>query len=36
MAMAAQASPSPQQVAILQDGFERLTRLWAAAKSGLF
>jgi hypothetical protein len=36
LATAAQASPSPQQVAILQDGFERLTRLWAAAKSGLF
>lgn len=33
---AAQASPSPQQVEILQDGFERLTRLWAAARSGLF
>lgn len=33
---AAQASPSPQQVEMLQDGFERLTRLWAAAKSGLF
>jgi hypothetical protein len=32
----ARASPSPQQVEILQDGFERLTRLWAAAKSGLF
>jgi hypothetical protein len=30
------ASPSPQQVELLQDGFERLTRLWAAAKSGLF
>jgi hypothetical protein len=30
------ASPSPQQVEILQDGFDRLTRLWAAAKSGLF
>jgi hypothetical protein len=29
-------SPSPQQVEILQDGFDRLTRLWAAAKSGLF
>ena len=29
-------TPSPQQVEILQDGFERLTRLWAAAKSGLF
>ena len=33
---AAEATPSPQQVEILQDGFERLTRLWAAAKSGLF
>jgi hypothetical protein len=30
------ASPSPQQVEILQDGFDRLMRLWAAAKSGLF
>ena len=30
------ASPSPQQVELLQDGFERLMRLWAAAKSGLF
>ena len=30
------ATPSPQQVELLQDGFERLTRLWAAAKSGLF
>lgn len=30
------ASPSPQQVELLQDGFERLNRLWAAAKSGLF
>jgi hypothetical protein len=30
------ASASPQQVELLQDGFERLTRLWAAAKSGLF
>jgi hypothetical protein len=29
-------SPSPQQVEILQDGFDRLLRLWAAAKSGLF
>ena len=36
MEAAAEASPSPQQVEILQDGFERLTRLWAAAKSGLF
>jgi hypothetical protein len=31
-----QVSPSPQQVEVLQDGFDRLTRLWAAAKSGLF
>jgi hypothetical protein len=30
------ATPSPQQVEILQDGFDRLLRLWAAAKSGLF
>jgi hypothetical protein len=30
------ASPSPQQAEILQDGFDRLTRLWQAAKSGLF
>ena len=29
------ASPSPQQVEILQDGFDRLTKLWSAAKSGL-
>jgi hypothetical protein len=34
--VAAQASPSPQQIEILQDGFDRLIRLWAAAKSGLF
>lgn len=33
---AAQASASPRQVEILQDGFERLTRLWTAAKSGMF
>jgi hypothetical protein len=30
------ASASPQQVELLQDGFDRLSRLWAAAKSGLF
>jgi hypothetical protein len=36
LAVAAQASPSPQQIEILQDGFDRLVRLWAAAKSGLF
>jgi hypothetical protein len=29
-------SPSPQQVDLLQDGLDRLYRLWAAAKSGLF
>lgn len=28
-------SPSPQQVEILQDGFDRLVKLWQAAKSGL-
>jgi hypothetical protein len=33
---AAAATPSPQQVELLQDGFDRLMRLWAAAKSGLF
>ncbi len=36
MQTAAGASPSPQQVEILQDGFERLTRLWQSAKSGIF
>jgi hypothetical protein len=30
------ASPSPQQAEILQDGVDRLTKLWQAAKSGLF
>jgi len=29
------ASASPQQVDILQDGFDRLHKLWSAAKSGL-
>jgi hypothetical protein len=29
-------SPSPQQIELLQDGFDRMYRLWAAAKSGLF
>ena len=33
---ALRVSASPQQVELLQDGFDRLTRLWAAAKSGLF
>ena len=32
---ALKAQPSPQQVAIPQDGFDRLYKLWAAAKSGL-
>ena len=33
--IAAHASPSPQQVEVLVDGFDRLTKLWQAAKSGL-
>lgn len=33
--VALRARPSPQQVDILQDGFERLYKLWGAAKSGL-
>jgi hypothetical protein len=33
--IAAQATPSPQQVEMLVDGFDRLTKLWQAAKSGL-
>ena len=32
---AAKATPSPQQVDMLVDGFDRLTKLWQAAKSGL-
>lgn len=32
---AAKASPSPQQVDLLVDGFDRLSKLWQAAKSGL-
>ena len=32
---AAKASPSPQQVDMLVDGFDRLMKLWQAAKSGL-
>ena len=35
LAIAAKASPSPQQVELLVDGFDRLTKLWQAAKSGL-
>jgi hypothetical protein len=33
--VAAQATPSPQQVDLLVDGFDRLCKLWEAAKSGL-
>lgn len=33
--VAAQATPSPQQVELLVDGFDRLMKLWQAAKSGL-
>ncbi len=29
------ATPSPQQVEILQEGFDRLVKLWQSAKSGL-
>jgi hypothetical protein len=32
---AGKASPSPQQMDLLVDGFDRLTKLWQAAKSGL-
>ena len=32
---AVKASASPQQVDLLVDGFDRLTKLWQAAKSGL-
>ncbi len=32
---AAQASPSPQQVDLLVNGFGRLMHLWQASKSGL-
>ena len=32
---AVKASPSPQQVDMLVNGFDRLTKLWQAAKSGL-
>lgn len=33
--VALRASPSPQQVDILQDGFDRLHKLCMAAKSGM-
>lgn len=32
---AVNAAPTPQSVEILQDGFERLHRLWLANRSGL-
>jgi hypothetical protein len=32
---AAKASPSPEQVDLLVNGFDRLVNLWQAAKSGL-
>ena len=32
---AAKATPSPQQVDLLVNGFDRLMHLWQAAKSGL-
>lgn len=32
---AAKASPSPQQMDILQDGFDRMHSLWGAARSGM-
>jgi hypothetical protein len=35
MLTALKASPSPQQVDLLHVGFDRLYKLWAAAKSGL-
>jgi hypothetical protein len=35
LSTAAKATPSPQQVDMLVDGFDRLTKLWQAAKSGL-
>lgn len=35
MLRALRVEASPQQVDILQDGFDRLYKLWAAAKSGL-
>ncbi len=33
--VALRATPSPQQVDLLQIGFDRLYKLWRAAKSGL-
>jgi len=28
--------PSPAQAELLQDGFDRMVKLWQAARSGLF
>ncbi len=33
--LALSATPSPQQVDLLQDGFDRLYKMWEAAKTGL-
>ena len=33
--IAARATPSPQQVDLLVAGFDRLSKLWQAARSGL-
>ena len=35
LVIAAKATPSPQQVDLLVNGFDRLIQLWQAAKSGL-
>lgn len=35
LVVAAKATPSPQQVDLLVNGFDRLYQLWQAAKSGL-
>jgi len=35
LTVAVKATPSPQQVDLLVNGFDRLTKLWQAAKSGL-
>lgn len=35
MLAALQSSPTPQQVDLLHDGFNRLQKLWGAAKTGL-
>lgn len=33
--VALRATPSPQQVDLLQDGFDRLYKMWEAARTGL-